>query len=205
MTGSRKYPVVTVDPRDFLPEGAIDEATALAWMENPRCLCGCGGMTTQQDRGRQGARKLPVGAYRFFKPGHEMRMPWALNNQKDQAPEAKQERANNISRGMLRHSVQAAPVMALAKEWMDENDATMKDLGELCGIDPSHLYAFSADRRFTSMRKATAARILVAIGIPLRRDLAIEYTKYQRRKGLSNDGMKIETHYKNARGQVDCR
>ncbi len=172
---ARKPAVVWIDPRDIIPQFAttMTDEFVLAWNEDPRCLCGCG-EESFQECGNKG--KVPYGAYRLFRGAHEKRMPWIRIRIVDANKEALRRKRLGLAR--RKENVQAGIIVDLLNEWKIVNDKRgFTDLGTRAHLAPNHLRDIAAGRH-ERIQKKTAAKILAALGEPMRPEIFSIYKEW---------------------------
>lgn len=177
-----KPPVVWIDPREIVAQlsDRLDDEAVLAWNEDPRCLCGCG-QECLQETGHHA--KVPYGAYRLYRGAHEKRMPWIKIVVKDRNREIQRCRALGMARRA--ENVNAAIIAGLLNEWkIRSGRGGFTSLARIAGLSPSHLRDIASGRN-QRMHKLTAAKILIALGEPLRPEIFAEYKAWCQANGIA--------------------
>lgn len=182
--------VVWIDPRDIIPQFAdlLSDGDVLEWNDDPRCLCGCG-ETTLQERGNTG--KVPYGAFRLFRGGHEKRMPWVSIPFRDRNREP--ERARRIGLARRARNVKAGMIADQLNEWKAITGVrTFDTLAASVGLAPNHVRDI-AGGRLERIEKKTAGRILAALGEPMRPEIFAAFQEWALRQGRSCEDIQVIT------------
>lgn len=167
-------PQLVIDPRTIVPQltGILTDEDVERWNRDPRCLCGCGEPCLQEG-GNKG--KVPYGAYRLFRGAHEKRMPWV--REKQLILNQDQERRRRSSLTQRRQSIHAATIAEMILEWRAYGNGTLVDLARRSTVSEHHIREL-AHGRIKRIQKLTAAKLLVAMGEPLRPEIAQAYEKW---------------------------
>lgn len=185
-TRSRKpIAVRAVDPREYVPElkAVMSEADVTRWMAKPYCVCGCG-LPVRQSTSRKA--KMPVGAWQPFRGNHEKRMPWWRNRMAEL--NGSPMRRLNISRAHKAASLETGILTDLITEWMAVNGKGMKEFAEFSGLSYGHVCDIMSQRY--RILPFTAARILHALGEPIRPEIRASYEKWKSRQRQSRRPIK---------------
>jgi hypothetical protein len=185
-TRSRKpITVKQVDPREFIPElkTVMSDADVARWLAKPYCVCGCG-LAVRQATSHKA--KMPIGAWQPFRGNHEKRMPWWRSRMAEL--NASQMRRLNISRAHKAASVETGIITDLIAEWMAAHGKGMKEFAEFSGLSYGHVCDIMSGRY--RILPFTAARILHALGEPIRPEIRASYEKWKGRQRQSRKPIK---------------
>lgn len=169
-------PPLRIDPREFYPAFAesMDDLTVDRWNDDPYCLCGCK-TPTQQETSHDAL--IPVTAFRFWVNGHHSRMPWY----EPPRPTPQQIKERSQRREAVRNAIDTAAISILLTEWHRREQGTWAQLAQSIQMR-SHYVREIAEYRRKHIEPATAARILMALGEPLRPEVAAAYHRWKQRK-----------------------
>lgn len=173
--------LLTIDPRQYLPElvDTMSDDDVADWNADPYCLCGCEEATQREHSNKA---RVPRGAPRLFFGSH-----FARRNARQgllltlHDPEIRR-RANNQRRAL--HQVNAAVLSELLLEWRSSAPGrSFPQLALTSGVSQANIYRYANAGGW--IEKSTMARLLVAIGEPLRPELASALEEWSKNKPAS--------------------
>jgi hypothetical protein len=181
--------LVEVDPRDYLSDlvPAMTDADVAAWNAAPYCLCGCREPTKREHSNRA---RVPRGAPRLFHRAHFARGEDAREASRAKLRDPQVRRRVTATR-RARRRVQSGILGELLLEWRAaEPGRSFPQLAELSGVRQAYLYRYARDTGGW-VDRSTMARLFVAIGEPLRPELAEALERWAKNQPVSDSATAV--------------